>query len=103
MTVTLDLPGELESRLALEASRQGLSVDQFVLRAALCQMGESVSDGRAGFGVPSLDPYLEAAAVRTKAAATELEAKGIADRVGNRLRTDLPEDMKVGVDRDFGG
>ena len=103
MTVTLDLPGELERRLALEASRQGLSVDQFVLRAALCQMGESASAGNAGFGVPSVDPDLEAAGVRTKAAAAELEAQGITDCDGNRVRTDLPEDMIEGAARDFGG
>ena len=103
MTVTLDLPGELERGLALEASRQGLSVDQFVLKAALRQMGASASDGNAGFGVPSVDPYLEAAGVRTKAAAAELEALGITDRDGNRRRTDLPEDMIEGAARDFGG
>jgi hypothetical protein len=28
---------------------------------------------------------------------------GIVDEKGNRVRTDLPEDMKEGADLDFGG
>jgi hypothetical protein len=28
---------------------------------------------------------------------------GIIDEQGNRIRTDLPEDMREGSDRDFGG
>jgi len=33
----------------------------------------------------------------------ELKERGIVDENGNRVRTDLPEDMKEGADRDFGG
>ena len=38
-----------------------------------------------------------------KAAAEELERLGIADKNGKRVRIDLPDDMKDGADRDFGG
>ena len=107
MTITLDLPEEVERQLARAATRQGLSVDQFVLKAALHQMGEpvalAVALGGAGFGIPSVDPYLEAASARTQAAAAKLVTRGITDGAGNRLRTDLPEDMKEGADRNFGG
>ena len=59
--------------------------------------------GSAGFGMPSHDPYLAAATTRAKAAAQELEALGITSQKGSRLRTDLPDDMREGSDRDFGG
>lgn len=53
--------------------------------------------------VPKVDPHLQAAGERIKAAAEELERLGIADSQGNRIRTDLPRDMEEGADRDFGG
>ncbi len=52
---------------------------------------------------PKSDPHLQAAGERVKAAAEELERLGIADKTGKRVRTDLPEDMREGADRDFGG
>ena len=55
------------------------------------------------YGVASHDPHLVAAGARAKAAAQELEALGITDNRGNRLRTDLPEDMREGANRGFGG
>lgn len=101
MTITLDVRGDIAQRLAHEASRLGLTVDQFVLRAALDQLG-TAANGSA-YGVPSHDPYLAAADTRAKTAAQELEALGITDNRGKRLRTDLPEEMREGADRDFGG
>ncbi|HBY63911.1 MAG TPA: hypothetical protein DEH78_29140 [Solibacterales bacterium] len=102
MTITLEVPGDVAQRLAHEASRLGLSVDQFVLRAALGQLDGPPQHGST-YGLPSHDPYLTAAGARAKAAAQELETLGITDNRGNRLRTDLPEDMREGADRDFGG
>lgn len=52
---------------------------------------------------PTFDPHLQAAAERVKAAAEELVCLGIARPNGTRIRTDLPEDMQEGADRDFGG
>jgi hypothetical protein len=52
---------------------------------------------------PKTDPHLQAAGERVKAAAEELEHLGIADKTGTRVRTDLPEDMREGSDRDFCG
>jgi hypothetical protein len=52
---------------------------------------------------PKADPHLQAAGERVKAAAEELERLGIVDSAGKRVRTDLPTDMREGVDRDFGG
>jgi hypothetical protein len=52
---------------------------------------------------PKLDPHLQAAGERTKAAARELERLGTADAAGKRIRSDLPKDMQEGADRDFGG
>jgi hypothetical protein len=52
---------------------------------------------------PKVDPHLQSAGERVKAAAEELERLGIADRDGERIRKDLPEDMREGADRDFGG
>jgi hypothetical protein len=49
------------------------------------------------------DPHLQAAGERVKAAAEELERLGIADKGGKRVNTDLPADMRDGVDHDFGG
>lgn len=50
-----------------------------------------------------VDPHLQSAGERVKAAAEELERLGIADRNGKRIRKDLPKDMREGADRDFGG
>ena len=102
MTITLEVPGDVAQRLAHVASRLGLSVDQFVLRAALGQLERPPQTG-AAYGVPSHDPYLAAAGARAGTAAQELETLGITDNRGNRLRTELPEDMRVGAKRDFGG
>lgn len=52
---------------------------------------------------PKVDPHLQSAGERVKAAAEELERLGIADREGTRTRKDLPADMVEGADRDFGG
>ncbi|MGA2592928.1 MAG: hypothetical protein ABSH32_23690 [Bryobacteraceae bacterium] len=52
---------------------------------------------------PKVDRHLQAAAERVKAAAEELERREIARKDGTRIRTDLPEDMQEGADRDFGG
>ncbi|MBL8231916.1 MAG: hypothetical protein JNL98_25685 [Bryobacterales bacterium] len=102
MTITLDLPGDVAQRLTHEASRLGLSVDQFVLRAALGQLDSTAQNGPA-YGVATHDPYLAAAGARAKAAAQELAALGITDTRGNRLRTDLPADMREGAGQDFVG
>jgi hypothetical protein len=52
---------------------------------------------------PKTDPHLQGAGERVKAAAEELERLGIADETGKRVRTDVPQDMKDGAARDFGG
>lgn len=52
---------------------------------------------------PKVDPHLQAAAERVKAAEEELERLGIARPDGERIRTDLPEDMREGAKCDFGG
>jgi len=52
---------------------------------------------------PTFDPHLQAAGERVRAAAEELVRLGIARPDGRRIRTDLPEDMREGADRDFGG
>ena len=52
---------------------------------------------------PKVDPHLQAAGERVKAAAEELERLGIARHDSTRIRTDIPEDMREGADRDFGG
>jgi hypothetical protein len=52
---------------------------------------------------PKVDPHLQSAGERVKAAAEELERLGIADSNGKRIRKDLPKDMRKGADRDFGG
>jgi len=43
------------------------------------------------------------AAERIRAAVRELKELGIVDEKWSPVRTDLPEDMKEGADRDFGG
>lgn len=52
---------------------------------------------------PKHEPLLEGAAERIHAAVRQLKERGIIDEKGSRVRTDLPEDMKPGADRDFGG
>jgi hypothetical protein len=52
---------------------------------------------------PKHEPFLDGAAERIHAAVRELKELGIVDAQGNRVRTDLPQDMKEGSDRDFGG
>jgi hypothetical protein len=52
---------------------------------------------------PKPEPLLESAVERIHAAVRELKELGIVDEKGNRVRTDIPEDMKEGADRDFGG
>jgi hypothetical protein len=52
---------------------------------------------------PRIDPHLKAAGERVKAAAEEMERLGIADSRGKRMSSDLPNDMREGADRDFGG
>jgi len=52
---------------------------------------------------PKVDPHLQGAGVRVKAAAEELERLGIADPTGRRVRSDIPKDMQEEADRDFGG
>jgi len=100
MMVTVDVPPELAAKLTEEAEGAGLSLDQYMLRIAI---DHSHPGTKSGIGVPSFDPYLAAAGIRIRAAAAELERLGITDRHGNLLRTETPEDMKEGADRDFGG
>jgi hypothetical protein len=52
---------------------------------------------------PRVDPHLQSAGERVRAAAEELERLGIADPTGKRVRKDLPKDMTEGTRRDFGG
>ena len=102
MTITLDVPVDVAKQLAHKAGLLGLSLDQFVLRAALGHLEPSPKNV-SGFGVPSHDPYLAAASLRAVSAAQELQALAITDNQGRRLKAGLPEDMLEGTDRDFGG
>ena len=52
---------------------------------------------------PRPDPHYPAAVERAKEAARRLQEAGIVDSQGRRIRKDLPEDMREGADRDFGG
>jgi hypothetical protein len=52
---------------------------------------------------PTVDPYHAAAVERGRAAVRRLQELGIIDAQGKRIRTDLPDDMREGSDRDFGG
>ena len=52
---------------------------------------------------PSVDPYLKQAGENIRAAVADLMARGIIDAQGNRIRQDLPPDMRGEADRDFGG
>ncbi len=66
-------------------------------------MGEVPTILRGTLKHPKREPLLEGAAERIHAAVRELKKLGIVDEDGHRIRTDLPEDMKEGADRDFGG
>lgn len=52
---------------------------------------------------PKPEPLLDKAAERIHATVLELKDLGLIDENGNRVRADIPEDMKEGSDRDFGG
>jgi hypothetical protein len=52
---------------------------------------------------PKPDPHLQGVGERVKAAAEELERRGVADKTGKRVGKDLPPDMREEADRDFGG
>jgi hypothetical protein len=52
---------------------------------------------------PTDDPYFPAAVERVKTAVRELQDKGIIDQQGQRIRRDLPPDMREDADRDVGG
>jgi hypothetical protein len=52
---------------------------------------------------PKTDPHVKGASERVKRAAEELERRGIADANGRRVRSDLPQDMREGANRYFGG
>jgi hypothetical protein len=46
---------------------------------------------------------LEEGAKRIRRSVERLEALGIIDKNGNRIKKELPADMQPGADRDFGG
>jgi len=52
---------------------------------------------------PTPDPFFEKAVENVKKAVRKLQAAGIIDAEGNRIRQDLPPDMREDLDRDFGG
>ncbi len=52
---------------------------------------------------PKKDPHYPAAVERAKEAVRRLQAAGIIDAEGRRIRNDLPRDMQEDQDRDFGG
>lgn len=64
---------------------------------------DQLKDPNVIFGEPTFDPYLEAAGRNARAAADEAVRLGITDEFGNLLKHELPEDMREGADRDFGG
>ena len=64
---------------------------------------ESNNETPKGDSERKLDPYYEAAVHNAKEAARRLFEAGIIDAEGNRIRKDLPPDMREGSDRDFGG
>jgi hypothetical protein len=53
--------------------------------------------------VQAQEPLLEAARRRVRDAVTDLQKRGIVDEEGKRIRKSVPDDMRDGVDRDFGG
>ncbi|MBM3755633.1 MAG: hypothetical protein FJW38_16805 [Acidobacteria bacterium] len=99
MTITLDLSEEVAEQLAADATRNGMTIDEYLIRSALERGDQKVRY----IGTPSFDPLYADACERARLAGEELERLGITDQFGNRIRTDLPEDMKEGADRDFGG
>ena len=50
---------------------------------------------------PRTDPHLKGPGERVKRAAEELEGRSVADASGERVRSDLPSDMRQGVDPRF--
>ena len=52
---------------------------------------------------PKQDPHYLSAVQRAQEAARRLRDAGILDAAGQRIRKDLPPDMKDGQERDFGG
>jgi hypothetical protein len=52
---------------------------------------------------PTEDPHHAAAVERGKAAVRKLQADGVIDSRGRRIRKDLPADMQEDSKRDFGG
>jgi len=52
---------------------------------------------------PKQDPHYPAAVHRALDAVRRLQAAGIIDAEGRRIRTDLPADMQEDQDCDFGG
>ena len=83
-----------------EVSRIGVAREPRPLRG---RISEVPTVPRGTLKHPKHEPLLESAAERIHAAVRELKELGIVDEKGNRVRTDLPEDMKEGADRDFGG
>lgn len=64
---------------------------------------KTITIPKTGNPKPTEDPHHAAAVERGKAAVRKLQELGIIDSQGHRIRTDLPEDMQEGLDRDFGG
>jgi len=52
---------------------------------------------------PTKDRHHAAAVERGKAAVRKLQADGVIDSRGRRIRKDLPPDMREDSQRDFGG
>lgn len=52
---------------------------------------------------PKYDPHYPAAVERAKEAARRLQDAGIIDAEGRRIRKELPLDMQLSQDREFGG
>jgi hypothetical protein len=50
-----------------------------------------------------MDRVLEEGGKRIRRSCERLEALGIVDKDGNRIKKELPADMQPGADRDFGG
>jgi hypothetical protein len=49
------------------------------------------------------DPFYPEGVERVKAAVVQLQRKGIVDAEGRRIRQDLPPDMRLDSEREFGG
>ena len=50
-----------------------------------------------------MDQVLEEGGKRIRRSVDRLIAMGIVDKDGNRLKKELPADMRPGADREFGG